>query len=73
MVKCILGRWFIILTTTTNRTVRIAVDQIAVVNDDGATSGIVTNTGFIAAIPKRADDVWAIIESIKGPNDTVNG
>lgn len=74
MLTKINGRWFIVLQTTQNRTVRIAVEDIAVLNDDGPTCGIVTRTGFIAAIRDTADNVWKILESMEGSgNQPING
>lgn len=62
MLKAINGRWFLELMKTAGGTIRIAVDQVAVLNDDGPTCGIVTRSGFIAAVTIRADDVWALME-----------
>lgn len=61
MLKLIGNRWFLELTKTSGGTVRIAVDQIAVLNDDGATCGVVTASGFIAAVRVTADEVWALM------------
>lgn len=72
MVKCLNGRWFLEVTTTTGRVVRIAVDQIAVINDDGQSTGIVTNTGFIAAVPLQADTVWTLLLSIVPASGALN-
>ena len=62
MLKRIGDRWFLELMKTSGGTVRIEVDQIAVLNDDGPTCGIVTKSGFIAAVKLDADAVWALME-----------
>lgn len=61
MLRQIGNRWFLELTKTSGGTVRIAVEQVAVLNDDGATCGIVTAAGFIAAVRMTADEVWALM------------
>lgn len=69
MLKRIGDRWFLELTKTSGGKVRIAVDQIAVLNDDGATCGIVTASGFIAAVRLTADEVWALMEKAAPETD----
>lgn len=72
MLKQINGRWFLVLSKTTAGggsagTIRIAVDQVSVINDEGKTCGIATNSGFIAAVAMKADDVWALMERATPP------
>lgn len=74
MLTKIGGRWFIELCTTQKRIVRIAVEDISVLNDEGPTCGIVTRTGFVAAISDTADNVWRLLESMgDSGNQPLNG
>jgi 3-deoxy-D-manno-octulosonate 8-phosphate phosphatase KdsC-like HAD superfamily phosphatase len=61
-------RWFIVLRTTQNRSVRIAVAEIAVIGDQGPTCGVYTHSGFAAEVADTADNVWNMLSALVTTN-----